>query len=254
MLLQKNGATIYTFPAGIANINGDSLQSRMTENPRAMQHGSVGAGDGKFDFRTVDISVYLEGSSITDYQTKADALKGAAARADKLFLTDSRYIKVDGLHKVKTAWLPGFYLVRANVTLTMKCYDPFWYDTTAGTDTEEIEAAGTSEAPHTWTITNDGNIDVPVVLTITATGAVPSLSLKNVTDNGRLLAYADANFTAGKILIISPLVAGGSVTLNGANTINNFAGLFMRLLPGANVFEYVGAPCTIEASWPVGWI
>jgi hypothetical protein len=254
LFLKKNGITTYTFPQ-YSGLAGDSLQSRMSESPRVLQHGSVATGDGKFDFRSVDIDVHIFGDDQADYFTKSDELKRhLAVTGQRLYINASRYINVDGLYKIKTSWLSGFYLVAANLTLTLKAYDPFFYDDQDGTAETTVTETATTENPHQFTITNPGNIDVPVVLTITAAGSIPSLTLKNVTDEGRLLAYADANFTAGKMLLISPLVVGGSVTLNGANTINNLSGLWLRLLPGDNLFEYVGGPCVIEAAFPVGWL
>lgn len=253
MFLQKNGVTVYTFPTYSA-LSGESLQSRMSESPKVLAHGSLPTGDNKFDFRTVDVEVYVEGANQADYISKSDELKRYLAGAgQRLYITDTRYINVDGLYKIKTDWLPGYYFERANITATLKAYNPFFYDDEDGSEDITVASEATAEAPYQFAITNPGNVDVPVVLTITAADAVPSLTLKNVTDN-RLIAYADANFTAGKVLLISPLVAGGSVTLNGANTINNFSGVWLRLLPGDNDFEYVGGACAINALFPVGWL
>lgn len=252
MLLKKNGVITHVF-GPYDGINGDSLQSRMSETPRALQHGSISTGDGKFDFRTVDVDIFIDGTNKADYFAKSDAVKRALSiPGQRLYITDSRYINVDGLHKIKTAWKSGFYLVRADLTATLKCYDPFWYDETQGVVSVAIASEAPADAPFGFTVNNPGSADVPVTINIKAADTCSLVSLTNTSDQGRRFIYTDAQFTAGKTLSVSSVA--GTVTLEGANSINNLTGLFPRLLPGDNNFEYVGHACEMEFVFPVGWL
>lgn len=246
MYLKKDGS-IYTLPLYSA-LSGLSVERRISDTPKVSQHGGTPTGDGKINSRTIDISVFIDGQNQADYLAQVDELKRNLSLTDaELFITDNRYINISGLNKLKEEFISGFYLVKANITATLKALDPFLYDTDPVVISEPIAAT-----PQQFTVNNPGNIDTPLIIAITANSLNSAITLKNITDKNRILTYTDAGFTAGKTLVISAL--GGTVKLNGSNTINAFTGTFMSLLPGDNIFEYTGGNCTIAMSYSVRWL
>ncbi|MDR3591586.1 MAG: phage tail family protein [Negativicutes bacterium] len=243
----KKGSTIYTLP-DYAVLNGLSLSIRSNVAAKLFQHGGLPSGDGKVDTRSIDIAVLVNGENQSDYLSQVNDLKRYLSQSPyRLYVTDTQYFNIDILNKFKEDFISGFYMVKSNATATILALDPFLYDE------EELSVSTTvTTSPQVFTINNPGNIDTPITITITANALNSALSLINTSDNGRVFTYNDASFTSGKSLVISTW--DGSVELNGANSINNFLGTFMNLLPGDNVFSYTGSACTITMDYLSRWL
>jgi len=245
MYLLKDGAQ-YTFPTYSA-LNGISLASRNSATSKIFQHGGLNTADKKINYREIEIGIFINGSNQADYLSQVDTLKKNLMRSgQKLYITDTRYINIDSMSSLDEKFYDGFYLVKAELTATLMALDPFFY-TASQQQTINITATGQQ-----FTINNPGNIDTAMDISITAIDILSSISLKNVTDNGRLMVYSDANFTAGKTLVISNV--DGTVLLNGNSTINDFSGAFLSLLSGDNIFTWTGGACTIQINYPVRWL
>jgi hypothetical protein len=67
-----------------------------------------------------------------------------------------------------------------------------------------------------------------------------------------MFTYKDVQMIAGQVVVIDTVT--GTVKRGENNTINNFSGTFLNLLPGDNLFEYTGAPCTIEIAFQARWL
>jgi len=241
------GSDDWTLPDD-AWIDGVPFTVRRKESDRACQHGSIDTGDGKIDSRTISLTIYIDEDTQTAYFTAMDALKKRLYRRDqKLYVTLTRYINLSSLYSFKEEYITGFANRKCFVTAEFKCNDPFFYSTTA-----EVFTVTISESPHTFTVINIGNVDVPPVIKISASDAVPSVQITNNT-NTRLCLYQDPQLIAGTVLVIDNATA--TVERDGANTLNAFSGTFHSLESGANVFEYEGVPAaTIEITYTARWI
>ena len=246
MYLVKNNEK-YTLPAYTV-LNGLTVSSRNSATSKMFNHGGLTTADKKIDYREIELAILIMGKDQRDYFDKIDTLKGYLIRSgQQLFINEERYINVDSMSELSEEYLDGYYQVRANVTATLMALDPFFYDIYPQRQVIEITATGQS-----LNIYNPGNIDTPMTITITASSLLSNISLKSVTDNGRLMTYSDANFTSGSSLVISNV--DGTVALNGSNTINNFSGTFLSLLAGNNIFTWTGGTCTIQIDFNVRWL
>ncbi|MBP2653357.1 MAG: hypothetical protein H6Q73_926 [Firmicutes bacterium] len=223
------------------------LSQRVDATSKMFQHGGILTADGKVDYREIEITVEIDQTTTANYFAVVDLLKRYLAQADyKLYITGDRYINISNLSSISETFVDGWYLKKSELTITLLALDPFWYTGTA-TSTTTITATGQS-----FTVTNSGSIDTPIEITITATDACTSITLVNSSDNSRTLSYINADFTAGKVLVINS--TDGTVELNGDNTINYLTGTFMHLVPGDNIFTYTGGACTIKIDYPVRWL
>jgi phage-related protein len=241
------GAFEYIFPTYSA-LSGRNASVRGGSTARAYSHGGIPTGDGKFDTAKPEISVTIEGTSEADYLTKINALKGALYRTDyKLYITDTQYINIAKLDNINEEFYAAQYWRQSEVKAILLATDPFIYDDTGISDTEAV-----AENPHTYTVNNPGNVDTPAVITITAAAACTSIKITNVTDGGRLFTYADASMLTGQVLTVDAVV--GTVKRGTSNTLNNFAGAFLSLLPGDNTLTYEGGACEIQITAGKRWI
>lgn len=229
-------------------MNGTSISTRNDASSKVFQHGGINTADRKVDYREVTLDIILTGEDQRDYRNKVDTLKAYLFRqGQKLFLDDERYINISSLSSIDETFYDGFYMVRSNLSVTLLALDPFFYDVYDQRQTLDV-----TTNPQSININNPGNADSPMTISITANEAIDNFSLKNVTDNGRLMTYSDANFTTGKTLVVSNL--DGTVTLAGTSTINNFSGTFLSLLAGNNTLTWTGGKCAIQIDFPVRWL
>jgi len=241
------GLSEYIMPL-LSSLDKVEFNRRAKSESKALQHGGMLSGDTNIDSRTVSVEVMLDTSTAAEYQAQTDELKRYSYRKDqRLYITDMRYINVACLSKYQESYFNGFYMVKGTVDLTFLALDPFFYDD-AMTVVEEIITA----SPHTFTVNNPGNIDTPTVITITANASTTTISFKNTSDNDRRFDYNDVQMVDGQVLIVDAI--NGTVQRGTDNTINNFGGTFLNLLPGDNLLEYTGGNCTIEVSYPVRWL
>ena len=229
-------------------ISGVPFTVRRKASDRACQHGSIDTGDGKIDSRTISLTIYVEAATQAAYFTAMDALKKRLYRKDqKLYVTTTRYIVLSSLYSFKEEYVTGFANRKCFVTAEFKCNDPFFYSSTA-----EVFTVAIATSPQTFTVTNIGNVDVPPVIEISASDAVPSVQLTNDT-NERMCLYQDPQFIADTVLEINN--AAATVERDGTNTLNAFSGTFHSLESGANVFEYEGvAAVSIEITYTPRWL
>ena len=241
------GADDWTIPDD-AWISGVPFTVRRKESDRACQHGVIDTGDGKIDSRTVSLTIYIEEDTQSEYFATMDALKKRLYRKDqKLYVTTTRYIVLSSLYSFKEEYITGFVNRKCFVTAEFKCNDPFFYSSTP-----EVATVAVASSPHTFTVTNIGNVDVPPVIKISASDAVPSVQLTNNT-NARLCLYQDPQLIADTVLEIDNGAA--TVERDRTNTLNAFSGTFHSLESGANVFEYEGvAAVSIEITYTPRWL
>lgn len=232
----------------LSALTGLSVSTRNTATSKMFQHGGLNTADNKVDYREIEISIFINGKNQRDYLAQVDELKRYLVRANqKLYITEDRYINISSLSSISEEFLSGYYLTRGNLTVTLMALDPFFYSAYDVQHSVTITATGQQ-----FYVNHPGNIDTPVIITITASELLSNISLCNETDNGRLMTYSDANFTASTSLVISNI--DGTVELDGDNTINNFSGTFLSLLSGDNLFTWTGGSCTITMNYSVRWL
>ncbi len=246
MYLIKNGVS-YTLPT-YAALNGLQAKFRNSDDSKMFQHGGINTADNKMDSREIEIGIFIDGQNQSDYFSQVNELKRYLSRPNQqLYITDDMYINISSIGQIEEEFYDGFYLVKAELTITLKALDPFFYRSADETFTEVI-----TETDHQFTVNNPGSADTPVIITMTANELCDQVVLTNNTDSNRVVNYADSNFRQDSVLRISTI--DGTVLLDGNNTINNFTGTFLRLLPGDNIFTYQGGACVVKIDYPVRWI
>jgi len=236
----------YALPKYVV-LSAADLSKRVDATSKMFAHGGINTADNKVDYREIEIVITINQSTTAEYFAVVDLLKRYLSQSDyKLYITSDRYINISNLSSISETYIDGWYLKKAELTITLLALDPFWYTGTA-TSMTTITATGQS-----FKVTNSGSIDSPATITITATDACTSISLTNTTDSGRIFSYADVSFLSGTVLVVN--TTDGTVELDGTSTINYLTGTFLSLLPGNNVFTYTGGTCTIEISYPVRWL
>ncbi len=244
MYVIKNGVS-YTLPE-LSAFNGFQTKFRASAESKMFSHGGISVSDNKIDYRELELGVYIDGQNKNDYRAQVDELKQSLSRQNQqLYIEDDRYINIAGISQIQEEFSPGFYMVKGEVTFTLLALDPFIYCAIDKFATIQIIATD-----YQFTVVNPGNIDTPLTLTITADELCDQVVLINNTDN-RVMNYMDAQFQASRVLKVS--TANGTVTLDGNNSINNFSGTFLRLIPGSNVFTYQGGACTIRIDYLARW-
>lgn len=229
-------------------ISGVPFTVRRKENARALQHGVIDSGDGKVGGRTVELTVIVNEPTSAAYFSVMDTIKRRLYRREqKLYVTENRYINLTSLYQFKEEFQPGLTNRCSTVSAEFKCGDPFFYD-----DNPVSETLVISQTPDTLIIDNIGNVDTPPIITIEATGIVPSIKITN-NANGRVSLYKDPQLVAGQTLVMDTALA--TVGRNEINTINNFSGAFHILEAGINEFEFDCDPaCTVTISYTPRWL
>lgn len=237
----------YTLPVDSA-LAGMSLKKRKSSISKAYSHGGIATGDGKIDTRKIEIDVDIWGANEADYFDKKNSLLGALNLSGyRLYFTKSKYFNIDTLESDTESFYPGRYLRHAKIKATLLAIDPFIYE-----ETGLIFTGAVSSAPTTFFVNNPGNIDTPAIITVTAAAAATEITITNVTDSNRLMTYNDPQMIAGVVLTVDAVA--GTVKRGAANTLNNFGGTFLRLLPGNNEITYTGGPCTLQISAGRRWL
>ena len=219
---------------------------------KALAHGTVNTGDGKIDGRSITLTTLVDECCIADYLATMDTLKRRLYRPNqRLYVAEDRYIKLSSLYSFKDDMEKGFKNRRCTVEAVFKCDDPFFYaddiQTQSFTVSTDVTVSG-----YVFTIENISNVDVPPVITITASDIVDNAILQNNL-NGRLSRYADPQLTSGVSVVMDSVNA--TVERKGAvNTINNFFGTFQHLETGSNEFVYKGKPCVIKVEYLPRWL
>lgn len=215
---------------------------------RACQHGGVNTGDGKIDSRKIEITIYVDAETGPRYFAALDFIKSKLYREDmKLYIAESRYVNLDALNSFSEENITGYMNRRCFVKATYHCTDPFWY----GAE-ESVNTFAISGSPQTVTLRNDGNIETPLIVTVTADSvAVPEIKITNIT-TGRAMYYKDPQMAVGASVVIN--AETGSVLRNGGNSINAFRGTFPTIAPGENELSVESAACALGIAYRPRWL
>lgn len=250
-IVLDDGKKQYTLPEWLI-LDGNPFTLRRDTEPRAFGHGTILTGDGKVDekeitIKTADDSASELYSSKEAHDAAVKELTAAFMRPKQKMIIDNKfYINIETLAEFNHSYEVGWGQRLSKFEIILLATDPFFYAVSPTIISQNINSL-----PQQFTITNPG-LEVFPVINITATATNTSVLLKNVNDNNRTFSYNDTMFSAGVSVEFSGIK--GTVKRNGENSINNFGGTFLKLLPGDNVFEYIGANCDIEISFSERWL
>jgi hypothetical protein len=223
----------YTFPAFTCpSERGIKVRSKL--QARAFSHGQVDTGDGKFDSRSVKISVTIpEAATESAFDAAVNNILTKVCRDDLLLYEredGERYIKIKRLLANDLSYVKGLGTRMAQGTIELANEDPFYYGA------EDSYAAVISSSPLTVVITNDGAFETYPTMVIWATTNAVDFTIENLTDDARQFRFDDPGFLAGQIVTLDH--DAGTVIRNGASVARFFAGYYLRLLPGENRLRY----------------
>ena len=247
----KNSKT-YVLPelSSLDGYGGNSI--RTDEETMAFSHGVVETGDGKVDYKTLELEVYVIGVNQMDHDNQYNTLLRHLYQQNyKLYVREDRYINIARLNEIEHSFFDGYHQVRSKVTATLKANDPFFYDVTEIIERRTINDSPISTAK-TLYVVNDSNVDVSPIITVMATNTCPSIIMANTTDDNRQFKYADLSLAAGVSVTIDGQT--GTVYRGTANTLNAFSGAFLKLLAGENEITYTGENCIIDFKFTRRWL
>lgn len=247
------GDDVFELPESLV-LRGDSFRTRNEEKVRALSHGSAGYGD-QVEARDLQIRGAIAHPEDPDAHlayllSLRQALRrpGLRLRYRPEFFCYAKCL--DGGHDWSAEWGKTI----SDLELTFRLTDPFWYASSASTATSELTGNGTvvvNTATGSW----PARVEVWPVITITAppAGSVPSVVLRNESDEGMQFTYQDLQLKNGASVVLnftgSPVVERG-----GANAIRCFDGAPLRLVAGENRLTYEGAACTLTIQYRARWI
>lgn len=250
----ERGYSTYPLPPGL-QLKGDEQQTRFDTADYAFADGAHTEGEELRD-RVVTVSG-LVGDPALSRQAHADLLaelKHQAKVPGALLRVDTgSHLRLTQLRSFDVRPEPLWDRKISSVSIEWQCDDPFWYADAKQTQTFTLSGdgtftvdAGTGQKP------NYRGQFPRITVACPALGLVPSLTLKNTSDAGMQLRYADPKMQLGAVAVID--CEHGLVTRGSDNTIQYMHGEFLRLVSGDNVFEYTGAACTITFEWQPRWL
>jgi len=229
ILKDSNNTVIYTFPTGI-ELTEEPFTKRLDTTERALAHGSVITSDSKITTRMVSLHGIFKKDTQSAMETELRNMR-SACYTENLRLYSTQF--VDDFYKVECSNFESSFLgmlTAVEVNIDFLAIDPFRYYKDETTDDETVDSS-----PHSYTVTNEGDVEVSPVITFTAgTGAsITKIKIQNTTDSDKYFEYEPA----------SALVSGDKVVvdcrnayckLNDADDITHFSGCFFNLLSGDN--------------------
>jgi hypothetical protein len=233
LYLKDSNGIVYTFDDSF-RVEGLPFSIRINNQEIAFSHGAKDTGDNKVSVRQVVLTGLIHDSDADTHDSKLQALYTALTKINlQLYWNVAKYINVKSLKSFASKNVQGADGYVTEVTLTLNCVDPFFYNVTPN-----ARFVFLNSSPQTFVVSNPGSIDAFPIFGMTTRVSNVSFALANITA-GLSFAYSDAGFTAGKTISINCQL--GEVENSGLNTIRYFEGMFLPLLPGDNTFSYVGA-------------
>lgn len=236
MIILKNSSNVtqYTFPSSVALVD-EPWSKRLNTEDRAYQAGGVLVSDEKVATRVISLHGIFAKTSQTLMEAELRSMKKAVYTEDlRLYSTQfaDDFYKVECLNFEHT-FLGPLTIVEINIDFLVN--DPFRYYKDATSDDETI-----SESPHSYTIANDGDIELSPIITWTvgAGASISKIRITNITDDGRYFVYQPAaNLTSGAVIIFD--MVEGTVKLNSVSDIAHWSGAWFKLLSGNNSISVV---------------
>lgn len=235
------GADDYTLPERLVILD-DGFKIRSKPKDRVFSPGAADISDGEIKEKLVRIEGVIAIDGRSAYVELARRIKQKFYQTDyKLYLGTDYFLNIAKVLNFRAKYLEGGNYNRTRMAIDLLALDPFWYYKTEDSTEETITEDG-----HSWTVTNNGNVNVYPVITITADTTIANLIIQNETDipdgedEGLKFQYQDPAFA-----LTSPSLTvdcqEGTVYRSDTNTIRYFTGAFLKLLPGDNTIKWTGS-------------
>jgi len=233
-LKSSSNTVVYEFPSGCELVE-ESWEKRLDTEMRAYQNGAVLIGDEMVKPRIITVHGIFNATTInTTYGATLLAnlkeMKKQCYTQDLRLYPGSQY--TDEFYYVECLSFEPTFLgmtEAVEVWIDFQCSDPFRYYKDETTDSE----TGITSSPHTYTVTNGGDIEVYPVITFTggASTSLTKLKVANAQDGNK---YFEVSTAIGDGDEIEVDCEEGTVKKNGTSTISNFTGSFLKLASGDN--------------------
>jgi len=231
ILKDSDNTVIYTFPAGV-ELTEEPFSKRLYTTERALAHGSVITSDQKIATRMVSLHGIFKKDTQSAMETELRNMR-SACYTENLRLYSTQF--ANDFYKVECSNFENSFLGMLTVVevyIDFLAIDPFRYYKDETTDNETINSS-----PHTYTVANDGDVEVsPVITFTTGTGAnITKIKVQNTTDSDKYFEYEPASaLTSGDIVTID--CRNAYCKLNDADDISHFlaGSCFFNLLSGNN--------------------
>lgn len=237
-------------PVTSVRIEDPSTRGEALRVPRSNRAREV---DGYLGPRVVVLEGIARGSTASLFRTaKNDLLRtlNPTRGYANFTLDDDRYLRCRPLalpSLVESGRNDGW----ASWSARLQAADPYWYATSATTDSWSMPAQGDTKA-----LTGNAGTE-PAQPTVTVTAAstgTMALVLTNGANSDAL--RLDGEVTAGDVIAVNTLAQ--TVTLNGSNARSLMSGDWLSLEPGANTLTLTtlaGVTLTsIVLSWRFRWL
>ena len=235
----------------------ESHPSRLNAMTAPRRHGAILSEAVVEDARRISVKGTILKSTASLLRDTLDTLGELFMRRNKrIQLWDDRYryaYKSDFTY----SYIIGSAMTGVDFELNFFCPDPFWYSTTADTQSYELNTGHTiiditaNIYKRAFTLTNNGKVIAYPKITVTA-GATPltNIVIRNLTQ-GLFFRYT-GTIAVGKSLVVQPL--DFTVRNDGTDDLTNFAGDFLGLRVGSNSMEIEGTTiATYIFEWTSRW-
>ena len=133
-------------------VNSNDIRGRSTERDRGFGDGSRLVGKA-WDARVLTVEGLIKGATEADLRDSARQIMEFSQRDFlKLYFDEDYYINLSAIDRIAWKWQDYTGKEVADVSLTWKCGDPYWYSTDVTNQTLTI--SGTGSAAH-WGVTFD---------------------------------------------------------------------------------------------------
>jgi len=194
--------------------------------------------------RMITVQGNVTGSTITACRTTYDSIiKSVNGGKKDFYLYDDRLIK-GYVTSHKHDYLASLRMIKFNWIIT--CPEPYWRYIGRLRHSEAI-----SSSPTSFNFEYNGNIESFPVVKFTQSGnALSSCTLENLT-TGQSMSFS-GTVADGDVLEINCDTL--LVENDGTDSVDDFSGDFIKLIPGTNYMKFTGSNTTITIDWFDKWL
>lgn len=234
------------------SLEGDhSVEMRGNIEDRALSHGGIETGDYKSKSRTLELSFHIQAENRRRFNEAVDEIKRYFTGSDyKLYAGNPyQHFRISRMVKLKQKYMPAFKGTFAEITIGLRCADPFRYSDELNTRTLIVEQQ-TDSGGVLFEIDSESNVDTPLVISFHPFNVMSEINLASI-ERKESFAIMDTMLTSENVLTVNG--ENATVYRDNANAINTFSGTFISLDPGRNTLRYSGAPGTITFTHYARW-
>lgn len=239
----KNG-DVWQLPDNF-HLTDIGFRRRTKPVPKVFSHGGADKSDSMIEVRYLSLEGSLSAKNDIEYDNKWNELVLKISQKDFYLRDGNQQILIHQAKKVDQPFAKGLRKRLGEIEIDLVALDPFWYSTIKSEDEETITGS-----PQEWNVTNNGNMEVHPIITITNNGSYGAIVMKNMTDDERMFTYEDLAFKNGAYVVIDCVNGTVKRGATGTDTIRFFSGSFLRLLPDTNTIRIEGLTnATVKHEW-----